>query len=121
MSEVINYRWLDDNEYAKCVSAFGNYGVEVPEPLLSKIMGAFTNDDKLVGFLTIQLLPHFSPLYVNEHYRSKGIASALADKAIASLQGSGVEVYCFSKEQQVLDMMARRGFKNAGMFYSAKL
>lgn len=120
MSNEITTRWLDDAEFAYCVGAFRNYGVQSPDPQLSKIMGAFDHRGEMVGFLAVQLLPHFAPMWVSEHNRRQGIAGKLADAAIDALKGSGVEVYCFSNDSQVLEMMAKRGFKSAGVFYSAK-
>lgn len=119
--QEITYRWLEDSEFAYCVHAFDNYGVKTPDPQLSRIMGAFNEENELIGFLTVQLLPHFSPIWVHENYRRQGIGGKLADTAIAKLKGAGVEVYCFSNNAEVLKMMIDRGFKSAGIFYSAKL
>lgn len=78
----MNYelRFLEENEYHLTNSYFD--GEETPrlDPRFSRVLGAFSSEGDLIGFVCLQLVAHAEPIFVKPEHRQTGIGLTLTQE-----------------------------------------
>ena len=75
---TVKYKWLQGPDLEQLEPILARFGWASLNPNTSRAIAAF-EDDRLVGFLPLQLFPHCEPLYVDPGFRGTGVAERLAD------------------------------------------
>jgi hypothetical protein len=83
IDETICFRFLDESEYYKLIDIFEEYKGSIPNPKLSRIAIAETNEEnpndrEIIGLYCFQLIPHAEPMWIKEEYRNTNIWYKLA-------------------------------------------
>lgn len=94
----MEYRELPPDEWSKVAPIFHFYGALLPATELAHIFVAEDDEGKIVGFLTLQLVPHMEPMWVEEQERGRVSLLKLAKMAEGHL-GAGTYFVSSSDER----------------------
>lgn len=106
---MIEYRPLRPDELADVYAVFERRGIAPPDPSVSVVIGA-VGDDRVLGFIVAQLVPHLEPIHINEGERGRvnwrELVEAAENSLRASLQGA---YYAFSESDGISALCKRSG------------
>lgn len=68
---AINYRFLTPDEFSLLEPSITENGGDLPDQNLSVVAGAFNDQNRLVGYAVLSLIPHLEPVQIDEDYRAK--------------------------------------------------
>lgn len=68
---AITYRFLTQDQFSLLEPSIKANGGDLPDPNLSVVAGAFNDQDRLVGYAVLSLVPHLEPVNIDEDYRAK--------------------------------------------------
>lgn len=104
----MTFRVLDSSELEKVKPEFSSRGVEMPNPECSFVVGAFTEDGELAGFLTCQPVLHAEPLMLRSKFALRGLVRTLE----IELQSRGISGRYFAfADGRVAGMAEAMGMK----------
>lgn len=84
------YRFLDVNEYHLATPFFDECEAPRLDPNFSRVLGAFTPEGELAGFVSLQLVAHAEPIFVEPAYRNSGLGLNLTQKMDDYCQALGL-------------------------------
>lgn len=108
--EILNCRFLEDNEYSRLEELFRVHNDQLPNPNLSKIAIVERDSDKeIVGLFCYQLKGFAEPLWIAEDYRHNGIWLKLVEMILPLTEGH--KTYMIATTVEVVEMCERLGLK----------
>ncbi len=84
----MTYRTIPPAEWASVEHEFTSRGVGLPDPVSSFIVGAFSDEGKLAGFMVCQPQLHAEPLCLYDPCALRGLVSALESELMSRFGNS---------------------------------
>lgn len=106
---MINYRWLSPEEAETLKPIFEEYDGDFPNLQLSAFYGAVNDQNEIVGFHVIQLVPHAEPQWVKEEYRGK-VNWREFQRGIEEILRGG-EYFIFPSNERIAKLCKRGGME----------
>lgn len=106
---MIKYRWLTPEEAQTLKPIFDENDGAFPSPELSLFCGAINDDEEIIGFHVIQLVPHAEPMWVNPEYRAKVNWREFQKMIEGILQGG--DYFIFPGDERIAKLCKRGGME----------
>lgn len=108
----MEFRWLEGPEAAEWLNpVMKARGWASLNETTSRALCAF-RDERIVGFIVLQLFPHAEPLFVDPEFRGTGLAEELADRMYAFLRDMRARAYMVVAESPFAERLCeQRGMK----------
>lgn len=94
-------------------------GQELPDPDYNRFYAAFNAEGKLVGFMTVALLPHCEPTWISQDYREQGVWEKLAEGVRERCKGT--VLYCQVPDERTRHMVEKFGLTRVGEAYAGRM
>lgn len=108
-------RPLQADEYPLAAPIFAAQGGSLPDPELSTIIGAFDDENALVGLWTLQVTYHAGPLWIDPAHRGTRLWQKLHEvMCIAFREMGGTGFYSFAGSPQMGHVFDVLGYKDLG-------
>lgn len=106
--------WLPAEDYHVLDRYFAEFGVPTPDPSLSSVAVAVTEEGELAGFIALQTVIHSEPIYINPEFRGTDVWRALVEKVQEPFKdkpGSGFYVFIPKDRPDILHMAKETGLE----------
>lgn len=88
---MIRYKVLDPEQYYLLDRFYEGAAIPRPDPTFSRVFAAIDESiGQIIGFITLQLVAHAEPIYIDPAYREMGVWSTLCAMLDANAIGSGL-------------------------------
>ncbi len=108
----VTFKWLNGQECCEWLNeVMARKGWAELNPQTARALVAY-KDERIVGFIVIQLFPHAEPLYVDPEFRGTGLADELADRMYEFLKEVRTRGYMVVAESPFAEKLCEaRGMK----------